>query len=76
MSGRPGPSAIVNCWRSPSSIRRELAQRFSWQPKGDWEIRVYPDVDTFRNATGEPGWVAAHSRGLRIDMQPQAGPAA
>jgi stage II sporulation protein D len=54
-------------------IRRELAQRFSWQPEGDWEIRVYPDVDTFRNATGEPGWVAAHSSGLRIDMQAQAG---
>jgi stage II sporulation protein D len=48
-------------------IRREL------QLEGDWEIRVYPDVDTFRNATGEPGWVAAHSSGRRIDMQANAG---
>ena len=47
-------------------IRREL------QLEGDWEIRVYPDVDTFRNATGEPGWVAAHSSGRRIDMQANA----
>jgi stage II sporulation protein D len=37
---------------------------------GTIEIRVYPDVETFRNATGEPGWVAAHTAGRRIDLQP------
>jgi stage II sporulation protein D len=47
-------------------LRREL------HLNGDWEIRVYPDVDTFRNATGEPGWVAAHTSGRRIDMQANA----
>jgi stage II sporulation protein D len=47
-------------------LRREL------HLNGDWEIRVYPDVDTFRNATGEPGWVAAHTSGRRIDMQASA----
>jgi len=36
------------------------------------EIRVYPDVDTFRNATGEPGWVAARTTGTRIHLQPAA----
>lgn len=36
------------------------------------EIRVYPDVETFRNATGEPGWVAAHTAGRRIHLQPAA----
>jgi stage II sporulation protein D len=34
------------------------------------EIRIYPDLDTFRNATGEPGWVAARTDGRRIQMQP------
>jgi len=34
------------------------------------EIRVYPDVETFRNATGEPGWVAAYTVGRRIHLQP------
>jgi stage II sporulation protein D len=34
------------------------------------QIRVYPDVDTFRNASGEPGWVAAHTSGTWIDLQP------
>jgi stage II sporulation protein D len=37
------------------------------------ELRVYPDLDTFRNATGEPGWVAARASGTRIDLQPIAG---
>jgi stage II sporulation protein D len=36
----------------------------------DVEIRVYPDMDTYRNATGEPGWVAAHTAGRRISLQP------
>jgi stage II sporulation protein D len=35
-------------------------------------IRVYPDLDTFRNATSEPGWVAAHTFGSTIDLQPPA----
>ena len=54
-------------------IRRGLEQRFSWQLSAAWQIYVYPDVETFRNATGEPGWVAARSGGMRIDMQAHAG---
>jgi stage II sporulation protein D len=34
------------------------------------EIYVYPDMDSFRNGTGEPGWVAAYTQGNRIEMQP------
>jgi stage II sporulation protein D len=34
------------------------------------EIFVYPDMDTFRNGTGEPGWIAAHTQGNRIELQP------
>jgi stage II sporulation protein D len=36
----------------------------------DIEIRSYPDVDTFRDATGEPGWVAAYTDVRRIHLQP------
>ena len=35
------------------------------------DIYVYPDLATFRNATGEPGWVGARSKGNRIDLQPE-----
>lgn len=34
------------------------------------EIYVYPDMESFRNGTGEPGWVAAHTQGNRIELQP------
>jgi len=44
-------------------------QRTSLAAPGKIEIRMYPDVDTFRNATGEPGWVAAWSEGRRIHLQ-------
>jgi stage II sporulation protein D len=51
-------------------IERALAQRTHWPIPPNIELRVYPDLDTFRNATGEPGWVAAHTEGRRIDLQP------
>ncbi len=33
-------------------------------------LKVYDTVAAFRNATGEPGWVAASTRGRTIQMQP------
>ena len=48
---------------------RDLAQRTNLPAPRGVEIRLYPDVETFRNATGEPGWVAAHTSGVHIDLQ-------
>jgi stage II sporulation protein D len=53
-------------------LLRSLAQRAAWPVPRDVEVRVYPDVDTFRNATGEPGWVAGYTDGRRIHLQPGA----
>ena len=44
--------------------------RLGWEAKDPIDIRVYPDLNTFRNATGEPGWVAARSSPSGIDLQP------
>ena len=33
-------------------------------------VRIYPTVAAFRDATGEPGWVAASTRGDVIRLQP------
>jgi stage II sporulation protein D len=33
-------------------------------------IYIYPDMESYRNGTGEPGWVAAHTIGGRIETQP------
>ncbi len=51
-------------------LGRSLARQASLPLPRNVEIRVYPDVETFRNATSEPGWVAAHTTGLRIHLQP------
>jgi stage II sporulation protein D len=53
-------------------LARALSARVKWPMPTGVVIRVHPDLDTFRNATGEPGWVAAHTDGRRIDMQPVA----
>jgi stage II sporulation protein D len=57
---------------SAERIERGIVQRTHWSVPTNIELRIYPDLDTFRNATGEPGWVAAHTEGRRIDLQPSA----
>ena len=49
---------------------RAARQRVNWPMPPDVEIRVYPDLDNYRNSTGEPGTVAAYTEGRRIHMQP------
>lgn len=51
---------------------RAATQRTNWSAPPGIELRVYPDVESFRNATGEPGWVAAFTQGRRIQLQPAA----
>lgn len=51
-------------------LRRSVESQLGLTLKEPIDIRVYPDVDRFRNATGEPGWVAARSSGFGIDLQP------
>jgi stage II sporulation protein D len=38
--------------------------------RGTPRLKVYATVADFRNSTGEPGWVAASTRGRTIQMQP------
>jgi stage II sporulation protein D len=51
---------------------RAAAERLHVETPDNVEIRVYPDLDSFRNATGEPGWVAAWTDGRRVHLQPVA----
>ncbi len=51
-------------------ILHEITRETNLLAPRDIELRVYPDVETFRNATGEPGWVAARTDGRRIHLQP------
>jgi stage II sporulation protein D len=51
---------------------RAAANRLRVAAPAGVEIRLYPDLDSFRNVTGEPGWVAARTDGRRVHLQPVA----
>jgi stage II sporulation protein D len=51
-------------------LKRQSEERLQLESEQAIEIYVYPDLETYRNGTGEPGWVAAHSSQSRIDLQP------
>jgi stage II sporulation protein D len=43
-----------------------------WELGFKVQLRVFPTLDAYRNATGQPGWIAAYTRGHRISLQPPA----
>jgi stage II sporulation protein D len=49
---------------------RDAAARVSLPSPHDLEIRIYPDLDTFRNATGASGSIAGYTQGRHIHLQP------
>ncbi len=51
-------------------LLREAEGRSGWRLSSRPRIAVYPSVASFRNATGEPGWVAASTRTGVIRLQP------
>ena len=51
-------------------LAHQLEARTNWPLPAGVEIRTYPDLDSFRNASGEPGWVAAYTAGKQIHLQP------
>jgi stage II sporulation protein D len=53
------------------ALRADL-ERTGWPAPRSIDIRIYPDAQGFRDATGEPGWVASYAHGMHIEMQPAA----
>jgi stage II sporulation protein D len=51
----------------------ETAQSdLGWKLDFKIQLRVFPTLDAYRNTTGQPGWIAAYTRGHRISLQPLA----
>jgi stage II sporulation protein D len=48
----------------------ELESQYHLPKPAILTVYVYPNLNAFRNGTGEPGWVAAHTFGSRVDTQP------
>lgn len=52
--------------RTLDALQTELGWRLGFKT----QLRVFPTMDTYRNATGQPGWIAAYTRGHVISLQP------
>jgi stage II sporulation protein D len=68
------PDRDRNVLMMAKAIKSDIEQQLPWRfsPGSTVAIYIYPNLDAFRNATGEPGWVAARTVGKRIDLQPAA----
>jgi stage II sporulation protein D len=49
-----------------------LRSQLGWTLNFKAQLRVFPTLDAFRNTTGQPGWIAAYTRGHVISLQPLA----
>lgn len=67
---RPGEDQALVGLGDRMAVVAEQRSGLHWveRPK----LKVYPTVSTFRDATGEPGWVAGSARGNVIRLQPLA----
>jgi stage II sporulation protein D len=52
-------------------LARAVEERAGLRFEGAVRLRIYPSVAAFRDATGEPGWVAGSTRGVVIRLQPR-----
>lgn len=48
------------------TVESELGWKLNFTP----QLKVYPTLDAYRDSTGQPGWIAAFSRGHSISLQP------
>lgn len=49
-----------------------LQSELGWKLDFKIQLRVFPTLEAYRNATGQPGWIAAYTRGHIISLQPLA----
>jgi stage II sporulation protein D len=64
-------ATLAEAERALAEAERRARRRIAFAPR----LRVYPSVAVFRDATGEPGWVAASTSGRTIRTQPNPAPA-
>jgi len=52
------------------SILAGLESEWGWKLDSKTQLKFYPTLDAYRNSTGQPGWIAAFTRGPVISLQP------
>jgi len=53
-------------------ILKEDEEAIGWKAGAGVRLQVYATLDSYRDTTGQPGWVAASTRGRTIRLQPLA----
>jgi stage II sporulation protein D len=53
-------------------ILKEDEEAIGWKAAAGVRLQVYATLDSYRDTTGQPGWVAASTRGKTIRLQPLA----
>jgi len=56
--------------RAAESAMHLATKRTGWSFGARPQVKVYPSISIYRNATGEPGWVAASTLGSTVRLQP------
>jgi stage II sporulation protein D len=51
-------------------ILKEDERAIGWQLAFRPQLEIFPTMDSYRDTTGQPGWVAASVRGQTIRLQP------
>ncbi|HEV2988069.1 MAG TPA: SpoIID/LytB domain-containing protein [Candidatus Angelobacter sp.] len=54
------------------SMLAALESEVGWKLETRTQLKFYPSLDAYRNSTGQPGWIAAFTRGDVISLQPLA----
>jgi stage II sporulation protein D len=58
--------------KTGQNILDTLHTDLGWHPDFKIQVHVFPTLDAYRNSTGQPGWIAAYTRGHTISLQPLA----
>jgi stage II sporulation protein D len=66
------PDVDSKLLRIAERILKEDEEAIGWKASSGVQLQVYPTLDSYRDTTGQPGWVAASTRGKTIRLQPLA----
>ena len=53
-----------------AKILKTDEEEIGWSATEPLRLQIYPTLDAYRNSTGQPGWIAASTRGRTIRLQP------
>ena len=54
------------------TVLANLESELGWKLEFNPQLKMFPTLDAYRNSTGQPGWIAAFTRGRVISLQPLA----